>query len=185
MVGRKRKDKPTVHGQRLRWLIIQFEEKGTSVPEFAVLTGLGQSYCYAVRDNENAGPKGISAEIIQAVKDGVGLDPRYFFDPYEGPRDHKFYLLDTKREQARLAELQTEVQELRAWKREQERRDAERDERERQMQDRIALLEEQRRRQNGGPPTPPPAPPPDELKSRRQQRDATKQSTTKKRRPKL
>ena len=46
------------------------------------------------------------------MKDGVGLDPAYFFDDYEGQRPAELYLLDRKRDEARAAELAKQLSQL-------------------------------------------------------------------------
>lgn len=48
---------------------------------------------------------GIGAEIVRLMQEGIGLDPRYFYDNYEGERPYELYLLDGKREQRRVEEL--------------------------------------------------------------------------------
>jgi hypothetical protein len=48
------------------------------------------------------------------MKDGMGLDPRYFYDDYEEERDYKIYLLDAKREEKRFEQLAQAQDSLRA-----------------------------------------------------------------------
>lgn len=56
----------------------------------------------------------MGAEIVRKMKDGMGLDPRYFYDDYEEERDYKIYLLDAKREEKRFEQLAQAQDALRA-----------------------------------------------------------------------
>lgn len=56
----------------------------------------------------------MGAEIVRKMKDGMGLDPRYFYDDYEEQRDYKIYLLDAKREERRYEQLAQAQSALRA-----------------------------------------------------------------------
>lgn len=46
------------------------------------------------------------------MKDGIGLDPKYFYDDYEGERPHELYLLDSKREEKRIEVLSNSVADI-------------------------------------------------------------------------
>jgi transcriptional regulator with XRE-family HTH domain len=100
---------PTREAQRLQWLIIQFERKGMSQAEFARRTGLHPPYLNAIRNMETAGARGIGAEIVRRVKDGLRIDPAYFYDDYEGERDHQLYPLSAKRDEKRVSAIEEEL----------------------------------------------------------------------------
>lgn len=138
MVGRKRRHSPTVHGWRFHWLITQLEKKGVTQSELARRTGLGVTYINAYRNIESTGVSGISAETVQTMRDRMGLDPRYFFDPYEGERPHEMYLLDAKREAVQLAQYRQELSEIARRLAESERRNADM---ERRLDERLAAVE--------------------------------------------
>lgn len=105
----------------MNWLVLKAYENGIDQAEMSRRTGLSQSYLSHWKNIEKGSAKGLSDTVIEAVCNGLGLDARYFFDPYEGPRDYTLYLLDKAREAARHAELEGEMKELRRRLREEER----------------------------------------------------------------
>lgn len=122
--GRKRRHEPTVHGWRFHWLILQLQKEGISQSELARRTGLGVTYINSYANIETSGVYGIGAETVQVMRDRMGLDPRYFFDPHEGERPYTMYLLDAKREAAQLAEFSAKLAEVTKRLAESERRNS-------------------------------------------------------------
>lgn len=114
MGGKPRKDGPTREFQRLHWLVIQLERDGIGQAELARRTGMTTSYVNAIRNPDRGRNSGMGAEIVRKMKDGMGLDPRYFYDDYEDQRDYKIYLLDAKREEKRFEQLASAQDALRA-----------------------------------------------------------------------
>lgn len=114
MGGKPRKDGPTREFQRLHWLVVQLERDGVGQAELARRTGMTTSYVNAIRNPDRGRNSGMGAEIVRKMKDGMGLDPRYFYDDYEEQRDYKIYLLDAKREERRYEQLAQAQSALRA-----------------------------------------------------------------------
>src|ERR1700759_462489 len=113
MGGKPRRDTPTREALRFHWAILYFEQKlGVSGSELARRTGIHQTHINAFRNIQSSGRTGIGAEIVRKMKDGVGLDPAYFFDDYEGQCPAELYLLDRKRDEARAAELAKQLSQL-------------------------------------------------------------------------
>jgi len=110
--GRKPKLEPSVHALRLQWLITDMEKEGITQSEFSRRTGLGVTLVNKYRNLESSGISGVSAETVQAMRDKLGIDPRLFFDPYEGKRPYALYLLDAKREAAQVADLNQRIIDL-------------------------------------------------------------------------
>lgn len=125
----------------MHWLVIQADENGIPQSKLSTLTGLSQSYLSNWKNIENGGAKGLSDTVIEAVCDGLGLDARYFFDPYQGKRDYTLYLLDKAREAARHAELESEMKELRKRLQEEQRARIAAEERFDALASRVAALE--------------------------------------------
>lgn len=46
------------------------------------------------------------------MKEGVGVHPDYFFDEYEGERDHNLYRLDSKRSERQISEMANRISQL-------------------------------------------------------------------------
>lgn len=111
-MGKQRRDTPTREGLRFHWLIHQLERKGVNGAELARRTGVRESHINGFKNIETSRRTGIGAEMIRRMKDGVGLDPRYFFDDYEGERPHELYLLDAKREERRHEELMAKLSQI-------------------------------------------------------------------------
>lgn len=140
-VGRKPKHNPTRAGWRMHWLVMQAEQNGISQSKLSELTGLSQSYLSNWKNIENGSAKGLSDTVIEAVCGGLGLDARYFFDPYQNSRDYTLYLLDKAREAARHAELEAEMKELRKRLAEEQRARLAAEERFDALASRVAALE--------------------------------------------
>lgn len=85
---------------------MQFEREGMSQVEFARRTGIGYSHLNAIRNMETASSRGIGAHIVRLVRNGLGIHPDYFYDDYEGEKDHKVYQLSAKREERRFAAIE-------------------------------------------------------------------------------
>jgi len=80
-----------------------------SQAEFSRRTGIHGPYINAIRNMDSAGPRGIGAEIVRLVRDGLRVDPDYFYDVYEGEKHHKLYLLGEKRTEKELSSIKTEL----------------------------------------------------------------------------
>jgi len=106
-------DESTREAQRLAWLVAQKRSEGMSQREFSKLTGIGYTYINALANLETGSPRGMGAHIVALVRNGVGVHPDYFYDDYEGEADHKVYLLANRREEARLAAIETEQAQMR------------------------------------------------------------------------
>lgn len=98
----------------MTWLIIQLEKKGIGQAEICRRTGMTTSYVNALRNPQRGRNSGIGAEIVRLMKDGMGLDPRFFYDDYEGERPYEIYLLDARREEKRVEELAKSVSSMRS-----------------------------------------------------------------------
>lgn len=125
----------------MHWLLKQADENGIGQSKMSELTGLSQSYLSHWKNIENGSAKGLSDTVIEAVCGGLKLDARYFFDPYQGPRDYTLYLLDKAREAARHAELEAEMKELRKRLAEEQRARLAAEERFDALASRVAALE--------------------------------------------
>lgn len=113
MGGKPRRDTPTREAVRFHWAILYFEQKlGVSGSELARRTGIHQTHINAFRNIQSSGRTGIGAEIVRKMKDGVGLDPAYFYDDYTDRRPVELYLLDHKREEARATALSKQLSEM-------------------------------------------------------------------------
>jgi transcriptional regulator with XRE-family HTH domain len=88
------------------------EKEGITQSELSRRTGLGVTLINKYRNLESSGISGVSAETVQVMRDKLGIDPRLFFDPYEGKRPYALYLMDAKREAAQVAELNQRIVEL-------------------------------------------------------------------------
>jgi transcriptional regulator with XRE-family HTH domain len=103
---------PTRERVRFTYLLVQLERKGIGQAELSRRTGMTKSYINALRNPERGRNLGIGAEIVRLMKDGIGLDPKYFYDDYEGERPHELYLLDAKRDEKRIEVLSASVQDV-------------------------------------------------------------------------
>jgi transcriptional regulator with XRE-family HTH domain len=106
MSGKPRRHVPTREGQRFSWLILQLEQKGLSQAEICRRTGIAPSHLNQLRNIERGSRSGIGAEIVRKVKDGLGIDPAYFFDDYEGQKPFELYSLSAKRDENRVAAIE-------------------------------------------------------------------------------
>lgn len=106
MAGKPRRDTPTREGQRFSWLILQLERKGLSQAEIGRRTGISPTHLNQLRNIERGGRSGIGAEIVRKVKDGLHIDPAYFFEDYEGEKPYELFLLSAKRDEKRVAALE-------------------------------------------------------------------------------
>lgn len=140
-VGRKRKALPSRAAMRMHWLVLQAHENGLNARKLAEITGLSESYLSNWKNIKTSGVKGLEDSQIEILVDKLGLDPRYFFDPYEGPRDYTLYLLDKAREAARHLELEAEMRELRKRLHEEQRARIAAEERFDSLANRVAALE--------------------------------------------
>jgi len=105
MGGKKPSHGPTREGQRFHWLIHQLKDDGIDGAQLHRLTGINQAHISAFKNIEGSGKSGIGAEIVRKLKEGLGLDPDYFYDDYEGQRPYKVYLLKNRREEKRDVEV--------------------------------------------------------------------------------
>lgn len=78
--------------------------------EFARLTGMDSTHVNKLRNYESSGRTSVGAEIVRLVKDGLKVDPLFFFEDYddskEGVRDYRLYLLSAKRDEKRVSALE-------------------------------------------------------------------------------
>jgi transcriptional regulator with XRE-family HTH domain len=109
MAGKPRRDTPTREGQRFSWLLLQLERKGMTQVEICRRTGIAPSHLNQLRHIERGSRSGIGAEIVRKVKDGLQIDPGYFFDDYEGEKQHELFLLSAKRDEKRVAAIEDTV----------------------------------------------------------------------------
>lgn len=99
-------------GERFHWLLNQLWNGGRGVEQKQIskATGLSRSYINTwirIKEDGNAGRTGFGTEIIRRVRDGLKISPDYFFDDYEGQADHRLYLLSAKRDEVRMAAVET------------------------------------------------------------------------------
>jgi transcriptional regulator with XRE-family HTH domain len=116
----KRREGVTRETQRMCWLLEQLAAMGVGQAEVARRTGIDSTYLNKLRRLEISGRSSIGADIVRRVKDGLRIDPSYFYDDYEGQKDHRLYLLSAKRDEKRVsglengqASLELEVSKLR------------------------------------------------------------------------
>lgn len=102
----KRRVGPTREALRFKWLIEQCEANGINQSEFARLTGIEASSVNKLRNLESSGRSEIGASIIRRVMNGLKVDPAYFFSEYDGPKDHRLFLLSAKRDENRVSALE-------------------------------------------------------------------------------
>lgn len=128
MGGKPSETTKTREFMRMHYLVVQLEKRGIGQTELARRTGVKSGYINVFRNPDRGRNRGIGADIVRKMKDGMGLDPRYFFDDYEGERPYEIYLLDAKREEKRIegiaqaqsamqadfARLRAELSEMRA-----------------------------------------------------------------------
>lgn len=108
-MGRTRRDAPTRELLRFAWLIAQMDALGVKQSEFARRTGIKLSYLNQILNHDKYGKTGIGAEHVRLAMEGFKIDPAYFFDPYEGERDHRLYLLSAKRDEKRVSAIEQTV----------------------------------------------------------------------------
>lgn len=112
-MGKKKQLERTREAIRFQALITQLEMDGVSQSEIA------RKMCTAAHDPEAVDTsyislhrrgerQGIGSAIIRMVKDAFRVDPDYFFDDYEGVKDHKLYYLDDRRVEKQLRDLRAE-----------------------------------------------------------------------------
>jgi hypothetical protein len=78
---------------RFHYLIVQLEREGNSQRTIAAQIGCHQSLISKWRRPEANGRRtGIGAEIVRGCKEGLGLDPGFFFEDYDGERDYHQYV---------------------------------------------------------------------------------------------
>lgn len=77
-----------------------------SQAEIARRTGVGRSYLSEIRNVESKSNRGMGAHIVRLVSKGLHISPDYFFDEYEGERDHRQYNLDEYRGERRFRAIE-------------------------------------------------------------------------------
>jgi transcriptional regulator with XRE-family HTH domain len=105
---------PTRERVRFTWALFQLEKRGFSQVEIARRTGITTSYLNALRNPDRGGNLGIGAEIVRRMHEGLGIDPAYFFDAYEGERPIELYSINKLRQRRHETETKSELAELRA-----------------------------------------------------------------------
>lgn len=106
MAGKPRRHTLTREGQRFSWLVVQLEREGLSQAEICRRTGISTTHLNQLRNIERGSRSGIGAEIVRKVKDGLQIDPAYFFDDYEGEKPFQLFLLSAKRDEKRVSALE-------------------------------------------------------------------------------
>jgi len=101
-----RREGPTREAMRFKWLIEHYERQGMSQSEFARLTGIEVSYINKLRNAATSGRSEIGASIIRRVRDGLKIDPSFFYEDYDGPKDPTLFLLSAKRDEKRVKALE-------------------------------------------------------------------------------
>lgn len=99
-------------GDRGIWPYGPLEGQPVTQKELCRITGMAKSHLSTwmnILREGNAGRTGFSAEIVRRVKDGLGIDPDYFYDDYEGEADHKLYRLDRRRAEGRMRVVEDAV----------------------------------------------------------------------------
>lgn len=119
-MGKPARYTPTRELLRFHWLLRQLEDSGVTQKQVIELTGIKKSHLTQIVHYERYRKTGVGAEWIGLMTKGLRLDPAYFFDEYEGPKDFRLYLLSAKRDEKRVQSIETRLQTL-------ERRDAEKD----------------------------------------------------------
>ena len=69
-------------------------------------TGISATHLNQLRNIERGSRSGIGAEIVRKVKDGLQIDPAYFFDDYEGEKPFQLFLLSAKRDEKRVSAIE-------------------------------------------------------------------------------
>lgn len=119
--GKPRKDQLSREAMRFGWLVSQLERDGISQSEMARrMTDAGRHYgtidATYINKIKNAGVKGIGkgigADIIRMVKDGLKVDPAYFYDDYDGQKPYQLYSISAKRDEKRVTAIESELAEL-------------------------------------------------------------------------
>lgn len=82
--------------------------------ELSRRTGIETSYINKLRNLESTGKTAIGADIVRKVRDGLKVSESYFFDDYEGPKDHRLYLLTAKRDEKRVSAIEEHAEKLEA-----------------------------------------------------------------------
>jgi transcriptional regulator with XRE-family HTH domain len=108
-MGKSARYTPTRELLRFEWLLQQLEDKGIGQKEVVELTGIKKSHLNQIKHHERYRKSGVGAEWIGLMSKGLRLDPAYFFDEYEGPADHRLYLLSAKRDEKRVASIEARV----------------------------------------------------------------------------
>ena len=112
---------------RMSWLIRQLQRDGIGQAEMERRTGIESSHLNKLLNYEGARRKGLGADIIRQVRDGLKIDLGYFFDDYDGERNYKVYPLSAKRDEKRVSDIESDVAELKRGRAADAVRDAERD----------------------------------------------------------
>lgn len=128
MTGRRRRDQPSTQLIRAQHLILQLERGGhpewkdesgqdlTSVSqaELSRRTGVNPSYLSAIKHPEIRRNTDVGGATLAKLALGVGIDIRYFYEPYDGERSFMTYLLSRYREGRQFDDrLKTEIDKLR------------------------------------------------------------------------
>lgn len=128
MTGRRRRDTPSTQLLRAQYLILQLEKNGhpewkdehgqelTSVSqaELSRRTGVNPSYLSAIKHPEIRRNTDVGGATLAKLALGVGIDIRYFYEPYDGERSYMTYLLSRYREGRQFdAAIKSEMDKLR------------------------------------------------------------------------
>ena len=113
IMGKQKQGHRTREAVRFTELILQLERAGISQSEMARLMSAHAHGAISVdvsyiNHHRNGRRDGIGSSIIRMVRDAFNIDPDYFFDDYEGVKDHKLYYLDERRVEKQLREMRAE-----------------------------------------------------------------------------
>lgn len=108
-MGKSARYSPTRELLRFDWLLQQLEDSGIGQKQVSELTGIKKSHLNQIRHHERYRKTGVGAEWIGLMTKGLRLDPAYFFDEYEGPADHRLYLLSAMRDERRVSSIESRL----------------------------------------------------------------------------
>lgn len=108
-MGKPARYTPTRELLRFEWLLQQLEDRGVTQKQVTELTGIKKAHLNQIKHHERYRKTGVGAEWIGLMTKGLNLDPAYFFDEYDGPADHRLYLLSAKRDEKRVASIESRL----------------------------------------------------------------------------
>lgn len=116
-MGKPRLDESTREAKRLALLVdilgkVGHPEHGRlNQLQIATMTGVEVTHINKIVNNDR--PRGLGADIIRKMRDGLKIDPMFFFDDKE-PTDLNVYILAEKRIQKRFDSIEERLAALEA-----------------------------------------------------------------------